>query len=287
MDIIQRNPVLSRADRRRGSIGWTIAIVAVSLLFLLPLVAMLGGSFRGPGLPPPRGLEIVPRSAGLEGYREAFRLVPLARSLLNSTVVALVAVPIAVVTASWAGYAMARMSRRWRRRLVAFLLVMLMVPLGAVWFGRFTMFNAANLTDTYVPLIATAFIGGSPLFVLLYLLAFRRIPPELIDAARLEGVGEWQIWRRIAMPLVRGTTIAVALLVFAITWGNFLDPLIYLTTESRYTAPLVLRSLEQLGPTNWPVILAGSVAVTAPVIVAFAFALRRIVPRKGFGWFVA
>lgn len=256
----------------------------MAALFLLPLVAMLGGSFRLPGLPPPRSLELLPPNPTLEGYRQAFSLVPLGRSVLNSLLVAAVFVPVAVVSSSWAGFALVQLDPKARRRLVGFLLVVLMVPVSAVWLARFSMFSVAGLTDTYVPLVAPALMGGSPLFVLLYALAFRRIPADVLDAARLEGAGPWRVWRRVAMPMVRGSTVAVALLAFALSWANFIDPLLYLSTEERYTAPLVLRSLEQLGQTNWPVILAGAAVVTAPVAVAFAVALRAIVPRKGAGW---
>jgi multiple sugar transport system permease protein len=254
------------------------------MTFLLPLLAMLSGSFRQPGLAAPTGLELLPPSPTLQGYRDALGLVPLARSVLNSLVVAVSFTAVAVLAASWAGFALTQLGGRARRNIIVFLVVVLMVPVSGVWLARFAMFRVANLTDTYVPLIAPALIGGSPLFVLLYLLAYRRLPADVLDAARLEGAGPWRVWRRVAMPLVGGTTAAVALLAFAVSWANFIDPLLYLSTEERYTAPLILRSLEQLGPTNWPVLLAGAVLVTAPVIVAFGAALRLIVPRKGVGW---
>ena len=268
----------------RSSRAHAIAVTIVALLFLLPIVAMVAGSFRSPGLPPPTGVELIPADASITAYRDAFGLVPLARATANSLIVAAFFVPITIVTASLAGYAIAQATPRMRRAAVIGLLIVLMIPVSAVWLTRFAMFKQAGLTDTYIPLLAPALMGGSPLFVLLYLLAFRRVPPELFDAARIEGATEWAIWRGVAMPLVRGTTVAVGLLAFALSWGNFIDPLLYLNTESGYTAPLVLRSLQQLDQTNWPVVLAGSVVVAAPVVVAFAAALRLIVPRKGAGW---
>jgi multiple sugar transport system permease protein len=127
-------------------------------------------------------------------------------------------------------------------------------------------------------------MGGSPLFVLLYVYAFRRVPADMIDAARVEGAGPWRVWRTVAMPLVRPTTVAVGLLAFALWWSAFSEPLLYLHGQDEQTAPLALRSLQQLGRSEWPAILAGATVVTAPVAVAFAFALRLIVSRKGAGW---
>jgi multiple sugar transport system permease protein len=269
----------------RGRIvAWVLGAAAVSILFLLPLVAMVAGSLRPQGLPPPRGLEFLPADPTLDGYRTAFDIVPLARSVLNSLLVATISVPITILSASWGGFALAQLDGRARRRALLFLLLVLMVPVSAVWLTRFAILKAAGLTDTYVPLIAPAVMGGSPLFVLLYWLAFRRIPADLVSAARLEGAGPWRVWRGVAMPLVRSTTIAVGLLAFSLSWANFIDPLLYLSTQELYTAPLVLRSLEQLGQTNWPVILSGAAVVTLPVAVTFAAALRFVVPRKGAGW---
>lgn len=274
---------LQRAGRRRAA--WIAATVAVSALFAFPLLAMLSGSLRQPGLPPPRSLEIVPDPVTLEGYRAAFSLVPLGRSLLNSLLVAAIYTPLAVLTASWAGFAIASLAGRARRRLVAVALLLLMVPLTAVWITRFAIFEGLGLVGTYVPLIAPALMGGNPFFVLLYAFAFRRIPPDVLDAAQLEGAVPLHVWRRIAMPLARGTTAAVAMLAFVQSWANFIDPLLYLQDRSTFTAPLTLRFLEQLGRTNWPVLLAGSVAVTLPVVVLFVLAQRFFLrEERGIGW---
>src|SRR5919108_2505447 len=275
-------PAEARTGRARRLV-WAVAVVVVSLLFLLPLLAMVGGSLRPQGLPPPRDIELFPPDPSLGAYRTAFAIAPLARSVLNSLLVAAISVPIAVLSASWGGFALAQLDGRARRRVFVFLLLVLMVPVSAVWLTRFAIFKNAGLTDTYVPLIAPAVMGGSPLFVLLYWLAFRRIPGDIVSAARLEGAGPWRVWRSVAMPLVRSTTIAVGLLAFALSWANFIDALLYLSTEELYTAPLVLRSLEQLGQTNWPVILSGAAVVTLPVAVPVPKGPRFLVPREGAG----
>jgi ABC-type glycerol-3-phosphate transport system permease component len=257
----------------------------VAALFATPLLVLVAGSLRRPGLPPPRSLELVPDPVTAEGYRQAFRLAPLARAMGNSLFVAGVSVPIAILTASLAGFAIAQMPPERRKRLILVVLLLLMVPVTALWLSRFAMFRAAGLIDTPWPLIAPALMGGSPFAVLLYVYAFRRIPSEVYDAARLEGASAVHIWRRVAMPLVRATTAAVGMLAFLAAWANFIDPLLYLSTESKYTAPLALRYLEQLGPTNWPVLLAGSAVVTAPVVIVFFLAQRRFLQEeRGIGW---
>lgn len=248
-------------------------------LFLPPLLLMVTGSLREAGLPPPRGPELVPSPLAFDNYSRAFELVDLGRYALNSLIVAAIAVPLAVVVASWAGFAIARLPRRAQPPLVALSLLALMVPLTALLVPRFVMFRTLGLTDTYVPLIAPALLGMSPFYVLVYWWSFRRLPAELFDAARLEGASPFMTWRRVAMPLVRPVTVAVAVLAFAFSWSNFLDPLIYLFDERLYTLPLGLRSLAALDRLNFPLLLAGSVVATIPVIVLFV-AAQRWFPRR-------
>lgn len=180
---------------------------------------------------------------------------------------------------------MTLMTGRRRKLLIGALLVLALVPVTAVWIPRFVMFDALNLVGTYVPLIAPALMGGSPLFVLLYFVALRRIPPELFEAARMEGVGTLRIWWSVALPLVKPTTTAIGLLALVLFWSNFIDPLLYLKSEKDLTAPPMLHQLELLGPTNWPVFLAGAVVVTLPVVVAFLIAQRFLwSDERGAGW---
>ena len=257
----------------------------VALGFLLPLAFMATGSLRKPGLPPPRTPELLPDPLVFGNYGRAFELVDLGRYTLNSLLVAALAVPLAVVVASLAGFAMAQLPQRWAARLVAASLVALMVPLTALLVPRFALFRTLELTDTYVPLIAPALLGMSPFYVLVFYWSFRRIPKELYEASRLEGLTPIETWRRLGMPLVRPVTAGVALLAFIFSWGNFLDPLIYLFDPELYTLPLGVKSLAQLDRTNYPLLLAGAATATAPVILAFVFAQRYFLhEHRGAGW---
>jgi len=244
---------------------------------------MIAGSLRRAGLPPPRGPELIPSPPVFENYEQAFELVDLARYTINSLVVAAIAVPLAVLVASWAGFAMARVPRRVAGALVAVSLVAMMVPLTALLVPRFTIFATLGLTDTFIPLIAPALVGMSPFYVLVYYWSFRSVPVELFEAARLEGLSAVATWRRVALPLVRPTTVAVAVLAFLFSWSNFLDPLIYLFNERLFTLPLGLKSLATLDRHNFPLLLAGAVVATGPVLLGFLFVQRRLL-QEHRGW---
>lgn len=258
-----------RRDRRRHALA-----LLVAALFLLPLVYMVSGSLRRAGLPPPRTPELVPAEPTLANYERAFDLVDLGRYALNSALVVALAVPLTLLFASWAGFAMSRLPRRGRAALVALSLVALMVPVTALLVPRFALFSWLGLTNTYVPLVAPALIGTSPFYVLLFYWAFRRIPDELYEACRLEGLSPFRTWWRVALPLARPVTVAVAVLAGVFTWSNFLDPLIYLFDSDLYTLPLGLRALATLDRQDFPVLLAGAVVATAPVVLAFLWVQR-------------
>ena len=269
--------------RRRG-VPRLLAALLVSVVFLLPLVYMVAGSLRRPGLPPPRTPELVPDEPTFASYERAVELVDLGRYALNSALVVALVVPLTLLFASWAGFAMARLPERARALLVAVSLVSLMVPVTALLVPRFALFSWLGLTNTYVPLVATALIGTSPFYVLLFYWAFRRIPSELYEACTLEGLSPLSTWWRVALPLVRPVTVAVGVLAGVVTWGNFLDPLIYLFDESLFTLPLGLKALAQLDRQDFPVLLAGAVIATAPVVLAFLFVQRLFLQEGTRGW---
>lgn len=278
-----------RAERRARNEtggGWRhLPALLVGATFLLPIVFMVTGSLRKAGLPPPRSPELLPSPLAFGNYDRAFELVDLPRYALNSLLVAAIAVPLTVLFAAWAGFAMSRLPSRARAAFVAVSLIALMVPVTALLVPRFALFKSLGLIDTYVPLVAPALLGMSPFYVLLYYWAFRGLPSELFEAARLEGVGAFHTWRRVAMPLVRPVTIAVGVLAFVFSWSNFIDPLIFLFDPDKFTLPLALRSLAELDPQNFPLLLAGAVTATLPVIAAFLYVQRYFLQEhRGSGW---
>jgi multiple sugar transport system permease protein len=264
------------AFERRGRLARQVVAVPAAALFLVPLWLMIVASLRPLGQAPPQSVEWLPTSPAWSNYVEAFRIVPLGRYTVNSVLVALVAVPVSVVVASWAGFAIARLPRRARVFLIGLCVVVLMVPATSLLVGRVTVFRWLGLTDTPIPLMSPALLGMSPLFVLLYAWTTAHLPRDLFDLARERGLTPVATWWRVAMPLQRSATAAVASLAFVLSWGNFLDPLIYVYDERWFTLPLGMRSLAILPVTEQPLMLAAAVFACAPVVAAFALVHRRL-----------
>jgi multiple sugar transport system permease protein len=243
--------------------------IVVAGIFLLPLAWTVSASLRAPGLPPPRTIEWIPDPIAWSNYARIFEMLPFGGYVVNSLVVVALAVPLTLATASAAGFAMSQLSRPAQRWLLVGSLALLMIPLTALWLTRYLLYSLVGLTDTLLALILPAVMGSSPLFVLLFYWAFRRVPGEVFDAARLDGAGAFSIWRRIGLPLVAPTIVAVGILAFLLYWSDFINPLLYLKSQDLYTLPLGLRQLQQLDRSNWSLLMAGSVVLAAPAVVLF------------------
>ena len=264
------------AFERRSRLGRQLIAVPTVALFLVPLWLMVVASLRPPGEAPSQTVQWFPSAPSWSNYVDVFEVVPFARYTANSLLVAAVAVPLSVVVASWAGFAIARLPRRSSMFLIVSCVVVLMVPATSLLVGRVSVFRWLGLTDTPIPLMAPALLGTSPLFVLLYAWTTSRLPKDLFDIAGEAGLSPIATWWRVAMPMQQGTTAAVASLGFVISWGNFLDPLIYVYDARWFTVPLGMRSLAIVPVSDQPLMLAASVMSCLPVLAAFLVAQRRL-----------
>jgi multiple sugar transport system permease protein len=264
-----------------------VLVLLVIGLFTLPGVWMLTSALRQVGLPPPSQLEWLPNPATLDNYVKVLdgSLIPFGQYLANSLKVVAVAVPATIITASMAGFAMAPIAPRPRAWLMVISIAALMVPVTALWLTRFVIYKWIGVIDSLWAVILPAFMGTSPFYVLLFYWTFSRIPPELFEAARLEGAGAPRVWVSIALPMSKPAVVAVGVLAFVLYWSNFIDPLLYLNNQQNYTLPVGLQALQQLVPTDFPLLMAGSVLITVPVVAMFMFAQRWFLEdARSAGW---
>lgn len=254
--------------------GRFIVGALVAGLFVLPLAWMVVASLRPVGLPLPAQIQWWPDPATLSNYRDVFRVVPMAHYALNSAIVILAVVPLTLLTTALSGFAMSQLPARLRDLLAAVLIAALMVPLMSVWLTRFMVYKWIGVLDTLGVLILPGLMGSSPLYVLIMFWAFRRVPIETFEAARLDGASAVRIWWSIGMPQVRPALLAVTVLSFERHWGNFLDPLLYINDPRWYTLPVALQGFKQLHPSDWPLMMAAAVIVTVPAVLVFVAAQR-------------
>ncbi|HET7864408.1 MAG TPA: carbohydrate ABC transporter permease [Burkholderiaceae bacterium] len=177
---------------------------------------------------------------------------------------------------SLAGFAFAMYDFRWREQFFAAVMATLLIPsfIGMIptvlvmdWLGWFNTPRAL-----YVPGAA----GALGIFMMRQYIT-SAIPRELIDAARIDGCGEFGLYWRIVLPLIGPALGTLGLVVFIGSWNNFIGPLIVMNDMEMYTVPLALRALQGTGQTPWGAISAGSAIAVLPLLVIFAFASRRLI----------
>ncbi|MFZ5921122.1 MAG: carbohydrate ABC transporter permease [Chloroflexota bacterium] len=252
----------------------TLASLALTGLFVLPLFWMVSASLRQPGLPPPRGIEWVPSPLVFSNYTRIFDILPFGRYVVNSAITSGIGVALTLVTASLAGFGMSLLGKRARLRLLLLSAALQMIPVTALWLTRFLLLAWIGQTNSRLALVAPAIMGSSPLFILLFYWTFRRVDPAIVESAKLDGASLLQIWWKIALPLARPALMAVGMLSFLFYWNDFISPLLYLRSQTLYTLPVGLLQLQEMDRTNWPLLMAASVVMTLPAVGVFA-ALQR------------
>lgn len=247
------------------------------------LLLMALGSLGTPGVPAPGGgFDLVPDRAHWENYQYAFRAVPLRAQLLNSTLVAAIAVPVSVLVASVAAFALLEGSAATRRAIAGGTLLALFVPPMMLWVPRVALMKKAGLAGEPMVLTYSALMGTSPLLVLLFAVVYYRLPRSPLEVARLEGLSALRCWWTVVLPAAPSAVFGAGAIAFIVHWGNAVEPLLLLTRPERQTAALGIRELAASDPAYYPVFLAAAVIVTLPPVLVLLLAQRglfRAVPQ--------
>ncbi|MDR6868632.1 multiple sugar transport system permease protein [Microbacterium resistens] len=252
----------------------TYTVLAVGLvLWLIPFVWMVLGSVKTQGEILQRPPTWWPENPTGANFAEWFGPLEFGRFFGNSLIVAVVTVLGNMVFCSMVGYALAKMDFPGKRTLFAIVMVTLMVPGVVTFVPLFVMVSGLGLVNTFPGLILP-FITA-PIGVFLMRQFMLGIPDALLEAARIDGAGEWRIFARIVMPLCGPPLATLGILTFLSSWNNFLWPLVAAQTQEMYTLPVAL-SLYSTGQnaTDYGLLLAGSVLVIAPILLLFVFLQR-------------
>ena len=249
-----------------------VGVAVIGLIVLFPLLWMLSVSFMSTGeaanFPPP----LVPGRWTLEHYRDLFVTQGMGRYMLNSLGLATLATLLALAFTVPAGYAFAKLRFRGRDRIFQLLIGALVIPAQIGTLPLFLMLKSVGLVNTWpgalVPWLASIF---GIFLIRQYALS---IPEEMLEAARVDGATEGQIFRRVVLPTMTPILVTLALFVFLGSWNDFLWPLIILTDQSNYTLPVALAALSREHVQDIELMMAGAVVTVAPVLILF-LALQR------------
>lgn len=201
--------------------------------------------------------------------------VDLPRILFNSLFIAGVGSVLTLIVASMAGYGFEMFRSRSRERVFSVLLLMLSIPFAALMIPLFIMMANLKLINTYQAIILPSVAS---IFIIFYFRqATKAFPHELRDAARIDGLKEWQIFFWVYMPVMRSTYAAATIIVFMANWNNYLWPLIVLQTNDMFTLTLAVAALNAGYTPDFGVIMVGAIVATLPTLVIFFLLQRQFV----------
>lgn len=256
-------------QRRRAILAWS-ALACGAVIYLLPVLLMVVGSFK----PDERVLSeaaswrgLVPYEASLDNYRDVFARVAFTRFMFNSLLITGLTTVLGLLVNSMLGYALARLHWRGRQTVQLLILALLVIPFEAIAVPLFVMMVHAGWTNTYhvqiVPFIA------NPFSIVLFATFFAELPRELEEAARLDGCSTWGIYWRIAVPLSLPAFASVAILSFLLHWGAYLWPLMVTRGPEVRPLPVAIGFFTHEQPVRWGDILAFATMMVLPVVIVF------------------
>lgn len=257
-----------------------ILLAAIALAMLFPLLWLLSTSLKSPTeniyqFPP----QLWPSQPTLQNFAKVWQYYPFGRYLLNSALVAALAVCLNLLFCSLAAYPLARLRFRGRELIFSAVVATIMIPFQLVMTPLFILVAVRlGLSDTYLGIIFPTIASAFGIFLLRQ--AFQGVPKELEEAARLDGCTELGLWWHIMLPSIRPALVTLAIFVYIGSWGDFLWPSIVVNREEYMTLPLGLAKLLGSVDLDWRLVAAGSVIAIAPILLFFLLVQRYIVPTE-------
>lgn len=267
------------STRRRtpsvADVSRVTVLTTMVLLVLVPIAWTFLSSFKTTSELAQRPPSLLPRSFAVDNYTTALGSFDFAVYLRNSVVVVVGATLLTLAINSMAAYALAKYNFRGRDALFLLTLATIMIPLQVILIPVYQVTAQLGLVNTLWGLIIPT--AATPTGVFLLRQYMLTIPDELLEAARIDGAGEFRVFLSVVLPLCRPALAVVAIFSVVWRWNDFLWPLVVAQSESVYTLPVALARFagQQVVPFN--LILAMSVVSMVPVIVVFLFAQKQIV----------
>jgi multiple sugar transport system permease protein len=278
------SPVSSDELRRReararlGTVGSHLTLIIIAFVLVAPFYYVIVASFKNQtGLfeYPPKLLPIPPY---LGNYDKLLFHTGFLRWMANTLFVATTVTVIKVFLDSMAGYALAKLEFTGRRGIFLLMLVLLMVPFGALIIPLWETAYALHITNTYLALILPAL--ANPLGVFLMRQFILSLPKDLENAARLDGVSEFGIYRRIILPLIKPGLVVLAVVIFTDQFMSFIWPLIATTKDDLQVLTVGVAALRSRGGVDYGLWSASAIMALIPIAIFFFVLQRQFLARN-------
>lgn len=255
-----------------GTAFYYAAAILLALIALVPFAWMISTSFKSRGALMSIPIEWIPEEPTLDAYFTVFERFPFLRAIGNSLLIAVCYTLLTLVSASMAAFAFTKIQFKGSGFLLGLYLATMMIPTQVTMIPLFVVMNQIGLINHYSSVILPAIFRPFAMFLLVQ--QMRTIPPDYMDAARIDGAGVWRIWRQVMLPLCAPSLATLAVTNFMDSWNDYLWPLLMLTDKAKMTLPIALSTLNGQYDTEYNVMMAGSLISMIPIILIYIFAQK-------------
>lgn len=244
-----------------------VVIVTITALMLLPFLWMLSASLKLDRQVFAFPIQWIPPQPRWQNYVDIWQKIPLALFIYNTAKITIIVTALQLFTSSFAAYAFAKLRFPYQNVLFLGYIATIAVPWHVYMVPQFIMMREFGLNNTHLALICLQAFTAFGVFLMRQF--YMSIPDELCEAARIDGMNEYQIWARIILPLSKPALSTLCIFTFVATWNDFLGPMIYLTETKLKTIQIGLRMFISQYSSEYGLIMAASVVVLIPVLIVF------------------
>ena len=258
---------------RLGTAGYYVVSIVLAVIALIPFLWMISTSLKSRGALMSIPIEWIPAEPTLDGYAKVFSRFPFLRTIGNSLLISVAYTLITLISASMAAFAFAKLRFRGSGAILSVYIATMMIPTQVTMIPLFVVMNRLGLIDSYASVILPSMF--KPFAVFLLVQQMKTIPNDYIDAARIDGAGLFQTYRKVALPLCIPTLATLAVTTFMESWNDYLWPLLMLTDRNKMTLPIALSTLNGQYSTEYNVLMAGSLISMIPIIIIYIAAQKQ------------
>ncbi|AQS64417.1 Lactose transport system permease protein LacG [Rhizobium rhizogenes] len=255
-----------------ATIGIYLTVIVVTIVMLLPFAWMLSASLKLSRDVFAFPIEWIPSQPRWENYVEIWTKIPLALFIYNTSKLTIIVTLLQLLTSSFAAYAFAKLHFPYKNTLFLGYIATIAMPWQVYMVPQFLLMREFGLNNTHLALIFLQAFTAFGVFLMRQF--YMSIPNELCEAARIDGMNEYQIWAKIMLPLSKPALSTLTIFTFVTTWNDFMGPMIYLTKTELKTIQIGLRMFISQYSAEYGLIMAASVVALIPVLIVF-LALQR------------
>ena len=262
--------------KRLKPIPLYLIVILLSLIFFSPFLIMVTTALKTNADAFELPVKLFPRKFIWSNFPEAMEKIPYMRYMMNTILITFLSIAGQLISTPMVAYSLAKI--KWKGAPIISTLIMgtMMIPYTVTMIPLYKIWSGLGMTNTYIPLIAPTFFG-SPFYIIIVRQFFAGLPNSLMEAAKIDGAGEFRRYISIALPLSKPALTTVGIYAFIAAWSDYLAPLIYINKTEKLTLSLGLQGFLNQYSVDWTHLMAAATIFVVPVIIFFLFFQKNFV----------